>query len=323
MADANVEVTEGSGKKVDTRTNSQGDHRQVIVLGDALADSVIEASDLLARLTSISDNTDGLEGFTDGLEALLTDIKGFTDGIEGLLTTIRDNADTVEIKLQAIADNTDGLEGFTDGIEGLLVTIRDNADAVETKLDSIITNTADLEGFVDGIEGLLTSIRDNADTVETKLQSIIDVDGATGDAAVTTDASGTISGKLRGLIKWAFERMPASLGQKTKANSFPVVLSSDQEFFDTFEADHRTLVASTDTTLTFTGFRMIRVLNWDTANRVLVKDGAITSDSDSSATRVGKAPTDDVPSSRSIPINGTTIHVRSAATSEITVEAYI
>lgn len=63
------------------------------------------------------------------------------------------------------------------------------------------------------------TVADGADVAE----------GATTDSAVTTDTSGTVSGKLRGLVKWAYERMPASLGQKTKANSFPVVLSSDQD----------------------------------------------------------------------------------------------
>lgn len=62
------------------------------------------------------------------------------------------------------------------------------------------------------------TIADGADVAE----------GATTDAAVITDVSGTVSGKLRGLVKWAFERMPASLGQKTMANSLPVVLPSDQ-----------------------------------------------------------------------------------------------
>jgi hypothetical protein len=52
--------------------------------------------------------------------------------------------------------------------------------------------------------------------------------GATTDAAVITDTTGTLSGKLRGLVKWAFERMPSSLGQKAMAASLPVVLASDQ-----------------------------------------------------------------------------------------------
>jgi hypothetical protein len=53
--------------------------------------------------------------------------------------------------------------------------------------------------------------------------------GATTDAVVITDAAGTLSSKLRGLVKWAFERMPASLGQKSKAASLPVVIASDQD----------------------------------------------------------------------------------------------
>jgi hypothetical protein len=52
--------------------------------------------------------------------------------------------------------------------------------------------------------------------------------GATTDAAVVTDTTGTLSGKLRGLVKWAFERMPASLGQKAASASLAVVLASDQ-----------------------------------------------------------------------------------------------
>lgn len=52
--------------------------------------------------------------------------------------------------------------------------------------------------------------------------------GATTDAAVVTDTNGTLSGKLRGLVKWAFERMPVSLGQKVMTASFPVVIASDQ-----------------------------------------------------------------------------------------------
>ena len=54
------------------------------------------------------------------------------------------------------------------------------------------------------------------------------VQGATTDAAVITDTSGTVSGKLRGLVKWAFERMPVALGQTTSAASLPVVIASNQ-----------------------------------------------------------------------------------------------
>ncbi|CAB4170126.1 hypothetical protein UFOVP1528_35 [uncultured Caudovirales phage] len=52
--------------------------------------------------------------------------------------------------------------------------------------------------------------------------------GTTTDEAVVTDDIGTLSSKLRGLVKWAFERMPTSLGQKVATDSLPVVLASDQ-----------------------------------------------------------------------------------------------
>jgi hypothetical protein len=53
-------------------------------------------------------------------------------------------------------------------------------------------------------------------------------EGATTDAAVTSDTTGTVSGKLRGLVKWAYERMPAALGQTTMTGSLPVVIASNQ-----------------------------------------------------------------------------------------------
>lgn len=69
-----------------------------------------------------------------------------------------------------------------------------------------------------GTGGGPATIADGDDTVE----------GAIADSAVITDTTGTVNGKLRGLVKWAFERMPASLGQKAMSASLPVVLASDQ-----------------------------------------------------------------------------------------------
>jgi hypothetical protein len=65
---------------------------------------------------------------------------------------------------------------------------------------------------------LFTVIRDGADSNS----------GNTTDVAATSDANATSSAKLRGLVKWAYERNPASLGQKVMTASFPVVLASDQ-----------------------------------------------------------------------------------------------
>ena len=60
--------------------------------------------------------------------------------------------------------------------------------------------------------------------------------GAPTDAAVVTDAVGTLSGKLRGIVKILAERFPASLGQKAKAASLPVTLASDEDILSRLPA---------------------------------------------------------------------------------------
>jgi hypothetical protein len=56
MADSNVQVTEGSGKNIDTRTEANGDHRQVITVGDPSAtDAIAEV-----RATDPDSNSEGV-----------------------------------------------------------------------------------------------------------------------------------------------------------------------------------------------------------------------------------------------------------------------
>ena len=88
-----------------------------------------------------------------------------------------------------------------------------NWDWNEALLDWIPSTGAPVVGVTGPI-----SIANGADVAE----------GATTDIAVVTDTTGTISGKLRGLVKWAFERMPAALGQAAMSASLPVAISSDQ-----------------------------------------------------------------------------------------------
>lgn len=150
----------------------------------------VSAPALQAKLQEILDAVDGLEGFTDGLEGLLT-------SITSVLETIRDNADEIE-------GFVDGLEGFASAANALLTTIRDNADQVESLLTTLNSNTDTLETLVTATNALLTTIRDNADAVETLL----------------TSANATLTDIENGI--------PESLGQKTMAESMPVVISSDQ-----------------------------------------------------------------------------------------------
>lgn len=115
-----------------------------------------------------------------------------------------------------------GERNFGDGLSGEMTAARlqgfyvDGLDYRDVQVD--VDGKLVTSGGGGGGGGPAT-IADGADVAE----------GATSDAAVVTDASGTVSGKLRGLVKWAYERMPASLGQKAKAASFPVVIASDQD----------------------------------------------------------------------------------------------
>lgn len=92
---------------------------------------------------------------------------------------------------------------------------------------------------------------------------------------------------------------------------------------DTFETQRGTLTPSTDTTITFSAeVRLIHIKNWSTTARLLVKDGTISSDVDSTAAIVGLAPTANIDNDGWFPIKTTTIHLRAAAANEYSVSGY-
>lgn len=132
---------------------------------------------------------DGLEGFTDGLETLLTTMNGYVDGLEGYTDGIEGLIGTANSLLTTLNGYVDGLEGMLDGVEGSLTSI-DTKVATETTLASILAAVDQLEGYLDGVETLITSTNTKLDTV---------------------------SGQL-----------PATLGQKAMAASLSVVVASDQ-----------------------------------------------------------------------------------------------
>lgn len=114
-------------------------------------------------------------------------------------------------------------------------------------------------------------------------------------------------------------------GQTAEVNSRTdgIVALEVNDDCTSFEAQHVTLTSSTDTAITFAQpVRIVRVLNWDIGNRILAKDGAIANNTDATATRVGVAPTASVPGSRTFPFKTTSIHLRSAGASEVSIEGY-
>lgn len=98
--------------------------------------------------------------------------------------------------------------------------------------------------------------------------------GATTDTAVITDTTGTVSGKLRGLVKWAYERMPASLGQKTMAGSLPVTVASDQP------------ALTTNATLSAETTKVIGTVNQGTSPWLTSRNWTLSSGTDSATVTV-------------------------------------
>lgn len=153
---------------------------------NTLLTSIRDNADMVETLlAAIGTNTDGLEGFTDGIEALLTTIRDNADTVESLLTALGLNTDGLETLVTAtnsllttIRDNADTLETLIAATNALLITIRDNADTVETliastntKLDTLHADLVGVEGKQDAQTALLTTIRDNADTIEALITS--------------------------------------------------------------------------------------------------------------------------------------------------------
>lgn len=139
------------------------------------------------------------------------------------------------------------------GGSGGAVTIADGADVAQgAKADAAWVSgdgtVISLLKKIASAGGSAVSVADGSDVAE----------GATTDAAVVTDTTGTLSGKMRGLVKWAFERMPASLGQKLMAASFPVTIASNQA---TFPISIRDINVGTDLNIDATGAARVRVFN--------------------------------------------------------------
>lgn len=129
-------------------------------------------------LQQIVDAVDGLEGFTDDLEPLITatntlltsiagyvdQLEGYTDGVEGLITTTNSTLSTISSLITTLNTYVDQLEGFTDGLEGLITS-------TNTKLDTVNTNLVLIQGYVDGLEALVTTTNTTLASIDGKITS--------------------------------------------------------------------------------------------------------------------------------------------------------
>lgn len=93
--------------------------------------------------------------------------------------------------------------------------------------------------------------------------------------------------------------------------------------YDSVEAIKQNIEAHIDTTFVFSQtVRLVRITNWNPDTRILVKDSTITSDTDITAARVGRAASPKFPAQMWFPLVTNTIHLRARVESEVTVEGY-
>lgn len=131
-----------------------------------------------------------------------------------------------------MADNIE----ITPGTGATVAT--DEVGAAHFQLIKLVAGQEDTAARIGGdaangldVDVTRSALPDGAAT-EVTLADISDAQGSTTDAAVSTDADGTISSKLRGLIVLLLAltaKLPGSIGQKAKATSLAVTIASDQD----------------------------------------------------------------------------------------------
>lgn len=181
-----------------------------------------------------------------------------------------------------------------------------------------------LDGVLDGTQAVTTKLAINSDPFTIG-----------GDSSVTTHGrpfAGTIDEvRVSNIARYAgVSYTPATTEFSPDTNTTglwhldnvlgPSAVTAIEDEFNNFEAQNVTLSANTDTTITFVQpVRLIRIKNFDTSNKILIKNSAITSNTDAGADYVGVAPATNVPLSDYFPYRTSTIHVRSAGASLISV----
>lgn len=167
MADSGINITEGSGQVVDTRTEAtNGQHRQVVILGDPSTNAGVAPVDATAGLKVDlgADNDVTVAGVSTA--ANQTTIIGHLDGVEGLLTTI--DADTSNLSVVGggteaaairvtIANNSTGVLSVDDN--GSTISVDDGAGSLT------VDNAGTFAVQVDG--NALTALQLIDDTVFT------------------------------------------------------------------------------------------------------------------------------------------------------------
>lgn len=120
MADTSVEITSGTGTNIDTRTEAtNGNHRQVVVVGDPSTNAGVAPVDATAGLKVDlgADNDVTVAGVATA--AKQDTIIGHVDGVETLLGTIDADTSNISTKIDTVAGAVSGTEMQVDVVAAL------------------------------------------------------------------------------------------------------------------------------------------------------------------------------------------------------------
>ena len=226
MADSHIEVTEGTGKRVDTKTLDNGDHRQSVVIGNATDSNNTAPVDgtyglgvdvkrsALPTGAATSAKQDTIISHVDGIEGTLTTISGKvtkadTDNVIVTSSVLPTGAATSD-KQDTIISHVDGIETTLSSIDGNItkadtdnVTVTSSAlptgAATEAKQDTGNTSLSTLAGTVD------------AGSVKTKLSAELPAGSQLiGRAAASNETSTVYNGTTALTPKYAKANIAAS-----------------------------------------------------------------------------------------------------------------
>lgn len=157
MADTAIAITAGTGTNVDTRTEAtNGNHRQVVVLGDPSTNAGVAPVDATAGLkVDLGADNDITGTVTANLSA--------TDN--AVLDSIQVGTDKIPAQGQALAAASMPVVLTAAQVTTLTPPAAITGFATSAKQDTII-------GHLDGVEGLLTTIDADTGNVSTKIDTI-------------------------------------------------------------------------------------------------------------------------------------------------------
>jgi hypothetical protein len=172
-----------------------------------ISNTAAHLATIITSLTAIDGHVDGLEGFTDGIEAALTALQGYVDGLETLtgttntsLTALQGYVDGLETLVTATNSALTALQGYVDQLEGY-------TDGVESKLDSVIANQAPPSAIYGGKKTIATA--GSSAQIQTSSQALTEgvwvrgLDANTGVAYVGSSSVSATAGGTRVAAKEA------------------------------------------------------------------------------------------------------------------------